>query len=179
MFQLTKSIRLREYTFYNSKGEKEVIKNQSAYYKVVETNRDEDDKWYDVLGTANDLCGCVGEQWLSFYSVKNKSQDPILASSLLAVVDDSELPSGYETGIHMFEFDSVCNLNNPLYVWNDDTPEIYVYFQRDDDAKADVVGSIFSSKGYYAIAVVLGIGIDASGAVLVTKMIKRKKKEAQ
>lgn len=42
---------------YNKKGEKILLKNQSAYYKAVECNRTSDDEMYNILGKCADMNG--------------------------------------------------------------------------------------------------------------------------
>lgn len=118
-------------TDYNKNGDKIVVKNQTAYYQLAETNRGKDAEFYNVLGTGNDLNGDVGKQWLSLYYVKNAEMKPILADSIKAVAGSTEIPAGYETGIHLFGEDTAYNLNNPLYVWNDSADSVTVYFSTE------------------------------------------------
>ena len=108
----------KDITAYNAKGEKIVLKNQSAYYKAVETNRTKSDDKFGEIGIYADINGDVGKQWLALYAVKNEAMAPIIADSLLAVTNDTDLPSGYTTGIHMFGSDSAFNLNDSRYVWS-------------------------------------------------------------
>ncbi|MBP5781613.1 MAG: hypothetical protein J6X34_10340, partial [Clostridia bacterium] len=79
---------------YNKNGDKIVLKNQSAYYKAVECNRTASDEFFGILGTCADMNGDVGKQWLALYSVKNELMEPILASSLKAVVGSTQIPAG-------------------------------------------------------------------------------------
>ena len=156
---------------YNSKGEKIMLKNQSAYYKAVECNRTEADEMYSILGTCSDMNGDVGKQWLALYTVKKDLMEPILASSLKVVVDNAQIPAGYETGIHMFGTDAAFNLNSSLYDWNDSAKSVYIYFKTDDTA-AGTTGSIFTAG---ALALSGGAGI-ALGAVVTALAMKTKKK---
>ena len=156
---------------YNRKGEKIILKNQSAYYKAVACNRTDSAEFYNVLGTCADLNGDVGKQWLALYAVKNEAMEPILASSLIAVVDSVECPAGYETGIHMFGSDAAFNLNNPHYDWANDAPSVYVYFQTDNTAPS-TAGTIFSG-GTVALIGGAGIALGAACCALVTSL-KRK-----
>ncbi|MBQ7699976.1 MAG: hypothetical protein IJT49_06525 [Clostridia bacterium] len=156
---------------YNKKGEKVVLKNQSAYYKLVECNRNSNDEYFSVLGTGSDLNGDVGRQWLALYAVKNDVMDPILASSLKVVVDNTQAPAGYETGIHMFGADAAFNLNSSLYDWNNDAESVYIYFQTDDTA-ASTTGSNFTAG---TLALSGGAGL-ALGSVITALAMKTKKK---
>ena len=157
---------------YNSKGEKVMIKNQSAYYKAVECNRKEGDDRYDKLDTCADVNGDVGKQWLALYAVKNEIAEPIIASSLQAVVGSNNIPAGYSTGIHMFGSDSAFNMNSSLYDWNNDAKSVYVYFQTDDSAPS-TAGANFTAG---TIALSAGIGI-AVGAVITAFAMKTKTKK--
>ena len=139
---------------YNKKGEKIVLKNQSAYYKLVECNRSSSDENYNVLGTGADMNGDVGQQWLALYAVKHEQEDPIIASSLKVQIDQNDIPAGYTTGIHMFGSDVAFNLNAYPYSWNKEAKKIQVYFKRDTDAKT--TGSTFTA-GTLAIAGVAGL----------------------
>ena len=155
---------------YNKKGEKVMLKNQSAYYKAVECNRTESDEFYKVLGNRADMNGDVGKQWLALYSVKKNLMEPILASSLKVVKGNAQIPAGYETGIHMFGTEAAFNLNSSLYDWNDDAESVYIYFQTDDTA-ASTTGSNFTAG---TLALSGGAGL-ALGSVITALAMKTKK----
>lgn len=60
-------------TATNAKGEQVMLKNQTAYYKVVRCNRTAGDssitkKNFEVMGDANDLNGDIGTEWLSLFT---------------------------------------------------------------------------------------------------------------
>ena len=156
---------------YNKKGEKILLKNQSAYYKAVECNRASDSEFYNVLGKRADLNGDVGKQWLALYSVKNELMEPITASSLKAEVNPEGLPVGYTTGIHMFGSDAAFNLNSSLYDWNNDAPSIYVYFKT-DDAAAGTAGTNFTG-GMLALTGGAGVAVGATATALILKTRKK------
>jgi hypothetical protein len=134
--------------------------------------------------------GDVGKQWLALYAVKNEAMAPIIADSLLVKVNSTDLPSGYTTGIHMFGSDSAFNLNNTKYVWNGSAPNVFVYFNVDDQPSststgasagtntdsASVTGSVFTTGSLFlsgGIGLLLGAGIVA----LIFIAMKPKKKE--
>lgn len=156
---------------YNKKGEKIMLKNQTAYYKAVESNRTESAEFYKVLGNRADMNGDVGRQWLALYSVKKELMEPILASSLQVVVGKADVPAGYTTGIHMFGSDAAFNLNSSLYDWANNAPSVYVYFQTDDTA-ANTTGSVFTGG---TLALAGGAGI-ALGAVVTALAMTLKRK---
>ena len=160
---------------YNSRGEKIILKNQTAYYKAVECNRKKGDEYYSSVDTCADMNGDVGSQWLALYAAKNEAESPILADSMKAVVNSDKAPAEYETGIHMFGSTSAFNLNNSLYDWNDDAPSVYVYFQRDNSNKSPSNTGANFTPGMLALAGSAGVVIGCV-AVLVLN-IKRKKNE--
>ena len=169
----------KDITAFNEKGEKLVMKNQTAYYKAVECNRTKNDEFFKTLGTCADMNGDVGRQWLALYAQKSDVEAPILASSLLVKVDDKNVPAGYKTGIHMFGSDTAFNLNNELYDWNSSAPSVMVYFKTAGAAKktAGATGSSFTA-GNLALAGIAGLGIGAVATALATKAAGRKKKTA-
>ena len=182
----------KDITAYNAKGEKIVIKNQSAYYKAVECNRTNKDEKFKDVGIYADMNGDVGKQWLALYAVKNKAMAPIIADSLIAVINDTDLPPGYTTGIHMFGSDSAFNLNDSKYVWDGNASKIFVYFNVDDEAvstsagtnanngsgNSTVTGSVYTGVYLFlagGIGLLLGVGIVA----LIFFAVKPKKKQEE
>ncbi|MBO7401230.1 MAG: hypothetical protein J6U75_08495, partial [Clostridia bacterium] len=159
---------------YNKKGEKVMLKNQSEYYQLVESNRTAQAEYFSVLGTGADMNGDVGKQWLALYAVKKELMEPILASSLKVVVGNAQIPAGYETGIHMFGSDAAFNLNSSLYDWNNDAPSVYVYFQTDDVGSASIAGAGFTAG---TLALSGGAGI-ALGSIVTALFMKKKKNGA-
>ena len=180
----------KDITAYNAKGEKIVIKNQSAYYKAVECNRTSGDEKFKDIGNCADLNGDVGKQWLALYAVKNEAMAPIIADSLIAVINNTDLPAGYTTGIHMFGSDSAFNLNDSRYVWDSNASKVFVYFNVDDEvvstsagtnanngsANSTVTGSVYTG-GYLFLAGGIGLLLGAGIVALIFFAAKPKKKE--
>ena len=168
----------KDITVYNEDGEKIVIKNQSAYYKAVESNRKKGDDYFKDIGTCADMNGCVNPQWLALYYAKNEAMSPILASSLKAVAGSSDVPQGYETGIHMFGEKAAFNLNSKLYCWNQSAKSVMVYFKGDNSpAPSGSTGSTFTG-GTLALAGGAGLAVGALAAAICTKAVGKKKKTA-
>ena len=157
---------------YNSKGEKVVLKNQSAYYKAVECNRTESDEMWKSIGACADMNGDVGSQWLALYAAKNENEKPIIADSLTVVVNSDKVPAEYETGIHMFGSSSAFNLNNKLYDWNQEAPSVFVYYQVDESVP-NTTGTNFTAG---SLALTGGSGI-VLGAVVTALVMKAKRKK--
>ena len=172
---------------YNSKNEMIVLKNQSAYYKAILCNRTDKDEMYGTLGEVGDLNGDVGQQWLALYAERNDLNQPILADSFKVIVNSTEIPAGYKTGIHFFGITAAENLNNPLYVWNSSAPRVYVYFKTekaeasgtntsDSDTSSGAEGSSFTA-GYLALAGGAGLLLGAVITAVCMTVARKKKKE--
>ena len=169
-------------TATNAKGEQVMLKNQTAYYRVVKCNRTAGDnditkKNFEAMGDANDLCGDIGTQWLALYAVKYENGSPILADSLKYQKGGGSMPDGYSTGIHEFGSKPAANLNKTAYLFVDDAPAIKVYFKRAKIAGAQTLkaeGSIFS--GGAGIALGGGVGL-VVGALFGGLIVRRRKKK--
>jgi hypothetical protein len=164
-------------TVYNEHGEKTVIKNQAAYYKAIECNRNYKDEMFESLGECADLNGDVGRQWLALYAQKSDAAAPILAESLLVKVNDGNLPAGYTTGIHMFGSGSAFNLNSELYDWNKSAPSVMVYFKTDTAAKSPTAAGSSFTAGNLVLAGVAGLSAGALISALALTTVNRKKKQ--
>ncbi len=167
-------------TTSNEKGDKEMIKNETAYYRVVECNRTEGDsdvtkKNFKAMGTRNDLNGDIGKEWLSLYAVKYLGGAPILADSLLYRKDSDTVPNGYSTGIHDFGNMAACNLNNAKFLFPDKTPSIKVFYKIDTKTIKELTatGSLFG-VGYTILSG--GVGLLA-GILIGALFMGRRKKE--
>ena len=169
----------KDITVLNARGEKIVIKNQQAYYRAVECNRDTSAEFYKVLGTCADLNGDVGKQWLAIYYAKNEAEMPILANSLKAVIDNKQIPAGYTEGVHMFGVGAAENINNPLYVWDSDAKSIYLYYMHAEEKDVSLAGTGFTA-GTIALSAGAGLAVGAlTSAFAVSSISKRKRKEEQ
>ena len=171
----------------NGKTETIMLKNQTAYYKVVTCNRTDgggskiEKQNHKILLDRADLNGDVGQQWLALYSVKYENGLPILADSLKFKQGKGGAPEGYTTGIHMFGEEAVQNLTDasksmPL-CYNDPNEGTYVFFKRDKAKTA--VGSLFSG-GSLALGGVIGLAVGGLLTFAVIQLAnKKKKKEAE
>ena len=168
----------KDITSYNANGEKIVIKNQSAYYKVVTCNRTSSDEFYGTLEDAADLNGDVGSQWLALYCAKNEAELPILADSLNVVTGNPEVPAGYTAGVHMFGTGAAENINNPLYIWNSAAKSVYLYYKTADGKSPSLAGSGFSAG---TIALSGGTGLIAGALIswILFRGMDKKKKETE
>ena len=165
----------KDITAFNSKGEKIVIKNQAAYYKAAQCNRKTDAEYFNVLAYVADLNGDVGRQWLALYAERNEKNEPILAGSF-KVSNGESIPGGYEKGIHMFGSAAVENLNNPLYVWNESAPMIFVYYKV-EKTEASTAGTSFKG-GSLAMSGFAGAAIGAIVTAIGMTTSRKKKEKA-
>jgi hypothetical protein len=169
-------------TAKNKKGKETMIRNQSAYYKVVTCNRTEgnsdvEKENYKILGDRNDLNGDVGQEWLALYSVKYENGTPILADSLKFKTGKGA-PEGYDIGIHMFGSGSAFNLTHKPYCYKDPYDGTYVYFKTDTVSVKEqtAAGSLFSG-GSLAIGAVAGLLVGCGATFLITIIAGKKKKK--
>ena len=159
-------------------GVKILKRNDTAYYRVAECNRKSDAPYYEQLQNFADLNGDVGKQWLALYYVKYEGQAPIKADSLKVVTGNSNLPTGYERGIHMFGGDTL-NLTDKHYCYNDTNKGTYVYFQVDESVlkTASLSASNFSTGSAFLFS---GIGLAVGAGIAVAIMfVLNKKKETK
>ncbi len=169
-------------TAVNERGETVMIKNQTAYYKVVLCNRKAgsskvEENNYKILQDRNDLNGDVGTQWLSLYSVKYKNGTPILADSLKLKMGSGNMPEGYTTGIHRFGETNAFNLTSKYYCYNDPNDGTYVYFKNETSTVKDLTasGSSFSG-GSLAIGAVAGVLVGGAVTFLIMMLVNKRKK---
>ncbi len=170
-------------TATNERGEKVMLKNQTAYYKAVSCNRTDgrsevEKNNHKILLDRADLNGDVGQQWLALYSVKYENGMPILADSLKFKHGKGGAPEGYTTGIHMFGEEAVQNLTDasksmPL-CYNDPNEGTYIFFKRDTAKTA--AGSLFSG-GSLALGGVIGLVAGSLLTFAITRLAGRKKKK--
>ncbi len=168
----------------NGKKQTVMIKNQTAYYKVVTCNRTDgggsavEKKNHEILKDRADLNGDVGQQWLALYSVKYNNGTPILADSLKVKLGDGPAPEGYDTGIHMFGETAAQNLTTTKgdICYNDPNEGTYVFFKRDVvSADTQTAGSVFSG-GSLVLGAVIGLAAGCLITFIITRIAGRKKK---
>ncbi len=187
-------------TTVNDKGEKEFMRNDTAYYRVVECNRRTMDKGsykehYDKrigeLGDYGDLNGTAGKEWLALYTVKYENAAPILADSLMVMTgaDSSTPPDDYKLAIHMFGEKNAYNLQNNKLLYRE--PEVVrIYFKQDYEIRKpaedsgdangnkstelDETGSLTSDRSVI-MYLVIGFAAGALVAWIITLVFGRRK----
>ena len=163
-------------------------KNETAYYKIAQCNRKEGESDaekdnYRVLGNHNDLNGDVGKQWLALYYVKYKEGRPILADSFKVIKGNSDLPSGYESGIHRFGEGAAFNLTHKYYCYNDGPDGTFVYFKNDGQTINQLLGIDPSTSGSLfsagSLAISAGIGLLLGGGIVALIMSAKGKRKKE
>ena len=169
--------------------DKDVESTVTGYvaYSCVLWNKDRnDDSGRDNRG---DLNGDAGDQWLALYTTTDKAMGtPILADSIVAKTGKAggkNVPSGdgYEP-LSMFGNESVQNLVDEQYSYNDSVNGIYVWYQKevskansveDDTEDASVSGS--NVGGTNSVFFTLSAGVAGIIIGLFIGFFTRRKKQ--
>ena len=118
-------------------------------YSCVLWNRDRnDDSGRDNRG---DLNGDAGDQWLALYTTRDRAMGaPILADSIITKVGDSGIPNADKGGnyvpLTMFGRDSVQNLVDKTYSYNDEVGGIYLWYMRATGDTSTVIDDVDDEK---------------------------------
>ena len=91
----------------------------------------------------------------------------------------TDIPEGYETGIHMFGEKAAVNMTDSKYTYNDDMKGIYVYYKIDGSVSGTAEASGTASVIGKGVIVAIGAGCAVLGVVLgaVIAVLIRKKRE--
>ena len=162
-------------TTVDEEGNKTFVRNDTAYYEVALCNRTAASADYPAMKDYGDLNGDVAKQWLALYFLRSGSE-PILADSFTVVKGKTDLPEGYEKGIHMIGEKSAVNMTDSKYTYNDKMNGIYVYYKTDASATSKAeTASVFGT----GIAVAIGAGCLVIGLVLGALIASRMKKKKE
>ena len=149
------------------------IATENDYYYV---------RYYAVLdqdGEFADLNAWKGSRWNALYTTKDSDGgDPILASGLMAKLDDNSMPTADSYGVHYFGETGACDVNR--YLLRSRSPEIYMFFTRDHSLRA--TASAFSRGTvitFASIGILGGIAIGSVATVGAGKLKKKKEDSAQ
>ena len=112
----------------------------------------------------------------------------MLADSLKVVTGRSDIPEGYNTGVHLFGESTAVNMSDKRYCYDDKLGGIYVYFKNEPDFSTSTgTGTAAQTNGkdapstsssfgfgFIALAGVGGLLIGFVLGALVFMVIKRK-----
>ena len=125
-------------------------------YSAVRWNRDrQDDSGRDDRA---DLNGDAADQWLALYTTTDKAVgEPILADSIIArtgVKLGNQSPGTGYSPLTMFGRESIQNLIDEEYSFNDEVGGIYLWYQKgtQDDVTDDVIDDVDDSVGSEEVA---------------------------
>ena len=110
-------------------------------YHAVKWNRDRDD---EKRADRGDLNGDAAKEWLVLYTTTDKTMgEPILADGILAKKGDSSKPSDTEDGAYvpltMFGQNSIQNLVDETYSFDDAVDGIWVWYRKSGSSEDKVI----------------------------------------
>ena len=119
-----------------------------------------------------------GKEWIALYYTKDATAGNCLTPKFVHKDNDSTIARRHQ-GISMFGETKAFNLNS--HVYNDDAPGVYVTIRYSTTKKAAadvpaVVGSMFTTGVFYALAA-FGGAIVGVGGTLLLQNAKKKKNE--
>ena len=157
-----------------------------TYYRVVKCNRQElgvsssakkGVSDYEAMGcgSAADLNGDVGPQWMALYTVRDAAKgSPILADSLLLQTGSSDMPAKCDTALRFFNYDFAVNLGDDAYAYHNEKNGVYFFWDQDENAVLSQTASTFSGG---ALALVGVLALAVGSAITALFLSPRRKKE--
>ena len=146
------------------------------YVKYTAAKVFEDDK----LSEKNaDFNAYEGKEWNALYYTKDATAGKCLTPKFVYSETSSTIARRHQ-GISMFGETEAFNLNS--HVFNDDAPGVYVTIRYSTAKKAaadvpTVVGSMFWTGAFYALAGLGGAGLGIGGTLLIQKSKSKKEEE--
>lgn len=145
----------------------EVVTDSDSYYVNYYAVKDHTDK-------SGDLNAWSAQRWNALYTTTDKKAgDPIIASSLLVYLNDSEFPSEDHGAVHYFGETAAANVNR--YQFKKTAPAIYIFYERDHSLS--MTASTFSGGQlvmFTGFGLLGGVAIGSLGVIGAGKMKKKK-----
>ena len=118
------------------------------------------------------------KEWIALYYTKDANAGNCLTPNFVYRENDNRVTKRHQ-GVSMFGEDVAFNLNS--HVYREDATGVYLSVRYSTTKKGatnmpSVIGSMLNSGGYYALAVMGGIGVGVA-ITLLLQYIKKKKKE--
>lgn len=148
-----------------------------TYYQCVKCNRAElglVNAYTEKMSDCGDLNGDAGKEWVAVYLTKDKAAGSPIAAKSLTVSTQQKTPLG-SSALSYFGEETPANLSNPNYVYNNNAPEVYIYFKHNDAAFSGTVSSAGTAVLIGTLAVLAG---GAIGYLACGKIWKKRKEEA-
>ena len=149
----------------------EVVTDTDSYYVNYYAVKDQ-------TGKSGDLNAWSAQRWNALYTTTDKKAgDPIIASSLIVKLKDSEFPSDEHGAVHYFGETAAANVNR--YQFKRTAPATYIFYERDHSLS--MTASTFSGGQlvmFTGFGLVGGVAI-GSLSVLGAGKIKKKKEQSE
>ena len=149
----------------------EVVTDTDSYYINYYAVKDQTDK-------SGDLNAWSAQRWNALYTTTDKKAgDPIIASSLIVKLKDSEFPSDEHGAVHYFGETAAANVNR--YQFKKTATATYIFYERDHSlsmtASTFTSGQLVMFTGFGLIG---GVALGGIGAISAGKMKKKKEGSA-
>ena len=133
----------------------------------------------DQTAKSGDLNAWSAQRWNALYTTTDKKAgDPIIASSLIVKLKDSEFPSEEHGAVHYFGETAAANVNR--YQFKKTAPETYIFYERDHSLS--MTASTFSSGQivmFTGFGLLGGVAIGSLGVIGAGKMKKKKEENCE
>ena len=150
----------------------EVVTDTDSYYVNYYAVKDH-------TGEFGDLNAWSAQRWNALYTTTDKKAgDPIIASSLIVKLKDSEFPSEEYGAVHYFGETAAANVNR--YQFKKTAPATYIFYERDHSLS--MTASTFSSGQivmFTGCGLLGGVAIGSLGVIGAIKMKKKKNEKEQ
>ena len=150
----------------------EIVTDSDSYYVNYYAVKDQTDN-------SGDLNAWSAQRWNALYTTTDKKAgDPIIASSLLIYLNDSEFPSEDHGAVHYFGETAAANVNR--YQFKKTAPATYIFYQRDHSLS--MTASTFSSGQlvmFTGCGLLGGVAIGSLGVIGAGKMKKKKEENCE
>ena len=150
----------------------EVVNDSDSYYVNYYAVKDQTDK-------SGDLNAWSAQRWNALYTTTDKKAgDPIIASSLIVKLKDSEFPSEEHGAVHYFGETAAANVNR--YQFKKTATATYIFYERDHSLS--MTASTFSGGQlmmFTGFGLVGGIAIGSLGVIGAGKMKKKKEENCE
>ena len=124
----------------------------------------------DQAGELGDLNAWSAQRWNALYSTTDeKAGEPIIASSFVVKLKDSEFPSEEHGAVHYFGETAAANVNR--YQFRKTAPATYIFYERDHSlsmtASTFTTGQIVMFTGFGVLGGVAigGLGVYGAGKI--------------
>ena len=149
----------------------EVLTDTDSYYVNYYAVKDQ-------TGKSGDLNAWSAQRWNALYTTTDKKAgDPIIASSLIVKLKDSEFPSDEHGAVHYFGETAAANVNR--YQFKKTATATYIFYERDHSLS--MTASTFSGGQlvmFTGLGLVGGVAI-GSLSVFGAGKIKKKKEQSE